>query len=760
MPKLSTSDLLLRDPVTGVYSRAAGVERLDAAIHEARQGGSGVALLLVHVSFPRSSSAVPEGIRDSATVTFVRRLEEVAGTADRLFKLGPTDFALILAGTSGDKAAGIARRVLKALHAVPLEAGLPFALSLSIGVASFPADAQGQEALIETARRRMREAKKRGPGLLLAQDEVDEKPRPTRLLPSLTLPAEEDAFEGVSGGEGQRYTLGSADSPIIGRKTELADLALSLESARLVTVVGPRGIGKTRLAFEAARMHQEKQGGNALLVPLGEDTIAPDHITTAIASAIGLTFEGPEPSDVQLIGYLRDQQLLIVLDNMPPLINGIALVRDLIDGAPGVQLLATCRQPLGLRTEKVVALGGLGKKHTGSLSPKKAKSKTAHWTVFLTELELAEQPAPIENDAERLFVEVAQQAAHDFSPSPDDLKHIGGICRLLEASPLAIKLVATWVRTRSCEEIADELSRSIEQVRAGSGFDPRSPRSLRAAFDYVWGLLPDARRDTLARLSVFRGGFSERAASRIATVTHTQLASFVEKAFVERSAEGRFSLHPAFRLYAQEQLQANPEREAEVRRRHALYYLGTLRQLEPSLFRAGNASSEAILNEIGAEIWNLRAAWNWASEKAHEESISDALESLCVFYETRGLYVEAERELGSAADGLRRLNEGRGETLGRVLVRQARMSTRLGKYETAGNMLQEALVYLTGIYAPEETARALRGLGEVAYLLGKYDEAVEFVEEARAVCGDLEDISSVWTTNPTLNILDPSSLPH
>ena len=757
MSKLTTSDLVLRDPVTGVHARAALPARLQTELYEALSRKESLSLILVHISFPKGAGPVPERIRNSSLTAFVARARAAAHDADDLFRIGGSDFALVLAGVSGDRAASIARKLLKAAHGTPLEEGLPFTLTLSMGVASFPADAQNHENLLETAKKRVREAQRRGQGHIVTQD-TDEggQPRATKLLAPIPAPTRKTSPQNEKTGPTAPGSSNPQRPTLVGRERERVDLHVLLDGARLVTVLGPDGVGKTSLATQVMHERAERHAHGVCFVSF-QDAYFPDHITSAIAGALGLTLSSTEEASVQILGHLRDKDLLLVLDSFAPMQEAVHLLRDLIDAAPGVQVLATATERAELLAERVLPLDGIScekrearKERVGQ----KRGERRGQWTIYLSEEELQ---GPIDDerqegsDALDLFTKFAHQANPGFHPTPSDMEHIAATCRILDGTPLAIKLAAPWVYVLTCDTLASEIRRAA----LSSPAEGASSIALNAA----WSLLPDAKREALARLSVFQGGFSERAAARAANVTPAQLASLVDKSLVELLDDGRYTLHPTTRHYTAGKLRSMPERERNARQRHSSYYLRTMYEFEPQLTHGSDHAVEGILDDIGREIGNLRAAWDWAVESGHEDGIGDALESLLIYYESRGLFEEGERELGRAAASLRRSKEGRGEVLGRALTRQARMATYLGRYDQAGNLLQEALVYLGGLHAPEETARALRGLGEVAYLLGKYDEALEFIEEARLVRDEDEEISSIWTTSPTLNIHDLISTP-
>jgi predicted ATPase len=519
-------------------------------------------------------------------------------------------------------------------------------------------------------------------------------------------------------------------------------------------------VGKSRLAAEAASVGAGTYPHGSHFAAL-EGAIYPDQVATAIGTALDFNFLTIEDQGVQLAGFLRDKELLLVLDDMAHLSGGPALVRNLLAAAPGVRILVSAGKALGLKEEREYSLSGLT-----TLGSAPSTGQGAQRTVYLSDHDLeprtsAKSADPQERrQAARLFIEFAREVRPEYAPPPAEEKQIEAICSMLDGMPLSLKLAAPWTRIISPEEMQTKLTASLKALTAAGSGVGRAQAGLLAVLDLAWSLLPQARRETLAKLSVFQGSFSERAAKHVAEAAPSQLAALLDKAMLVKDEDGkRYAMHPEVRRYAGERLHQIPEMEAATRERCIVYYSATLRELEPTLKCGEEPEVCGTLDEICAEIWNLRAAWEMAVRAGHEEGLADALESLFTFYELRGLHVEGERQMARASESLRKALDGRGETLGRVLTRQAHFCTRQGRYGDAVNLLQEALVYLTGIHAPEETAYALRGLGTVAYLLGKHDEAAQFAEEARNVCGELDEGKRIWTTAPTLSILDLTSVP-
>jgi predicted ATPase/transcriptional regulator with XRE-family HTH domain len=331
---------------------------------------------------------------------------------------------------------------------------------------------------------------------------------------------------------GQRRTTRSTNlpappTPLIGRETELAQIAARLDQrdCRLLTLVGPGGVGKTRLALQAAIELSASFPDGVCFVPLAALNSA-ELLVPAIAGALGFTFHGRADPKAQLLTYLREKDLLLVLDNFEQLLAGADVLSDLIQVAPGVVLLATSREPLHLRVEWLLDIPGL-------LVPARADDSGVE-----------------QSSAVRLFVQTANRMQADFTLSPATIPSVVRICQFVAGMPLAIELAAAWVRSRSCSEIARELEQSLESLATTMHDVPARHRSMRAVFDHSWRLLSDAEQGVLRRLSVFRGGMQADAAARVAGATPLLLAALVDKSLLRHNGAGRYQLHELVQRYA------------------------------------------------------------------------------------------------------------------------------------------------------------------------------------------------------------------
>jgi predicted ATPase/DNA-binding XRE family transcriptional regulator len=357
--------------------------------------------------------------------------------------------------------------------------------------------------------------------------------------------------------EPARRELMPPAAPLIGREAELANLALLLRDpdCRLLTLTGPGGIGKTRLALAAAQQQGAFAQGVAFaaLAPL----IGRDQVVTAIADALGCVLYGTRDRADQLVQYLRDKALLLLLDNFEHLLADAAcveLVGQLLRGAAKLKLLVTSREPLDIQEEWVFDVQGLP-------TPLNA---TPH------EVEAS--------SAARLFQQRARQARAGYTLSPEDTPAIVQICQLVGGVPLGIELAATWMRTLSCQEIADEIRRNLDFLATRARDVPERHRSIRAVFDQSWALLAPEEQRVLQRVSVFRGGFTRAAAEEVAGASLALLAALVAKSLLRRTTAGRYDPHELVRQYAHDHLRADEREEAEARNRHSRYYTQLLEQ--------------------------------------------------------------------------------------------------------------------------------------------------------------------------------------
>jgi len=428
--------------------------------------------------------------------------------------------------------------------------------------------------------------------------------------------------------------LPAPSTPFVGRESELAQMQRLLDEPdpRLITITGPGGSGKTRLAAKAAEIQVDAFLDGVVFVPLAPVTSA-EFLLPAITDALGV----PAPSkDVEthpgstphrrLLDFLRARRMLIILDNLEHLLAGVDLVRDILVAAPHVKVIATSRERLNLSGEWVLTLEGLPVPPADT-----GPSKCATYSAL------------------QLFLQSARRARIGFDPPPDELLEAARACRLLEGSPLGIELAAAWVKTLSCERIASEIADSLDFLSTRERNVPERHRSLRAAFEHSWALLSAEERRTYRRLAVFRGGFGREAAAEVADASLATLSILIDKSLLRRSASGRYELHEVLRQFADEHLRASQREEARIRRRRSIYFLDQVTRREAAL--KGRRSREA-LDELSEEVENIRGAWLWAARNNLIRPMRQAVAGLFLFHDIQSRFLEGTEMCAEALSAL------------------------------------------------------------------------------------------------------------
>lgn len=391
-------------------------------------------------------------------------------------------------------------------------------------------------------------------------------------------------------------------TPLVGREAELARIAqlLAEPTCRLLTFVGLGGVGKTRLAIQAATTAATQSttfGDGVYFVALaGVDAIA--YLAPTIAKTLALPLAGAPDPQQQLLQFLRDRRLLLVLDNFEHLREGADWLAEVVQMAPGVKLVITSRQPLNLLGEWVFAVESL------PIPSSVQESQLTH------------------NSAIALFLQSARRISPQFALTAANQGALVRICQLVEGMPLALELAATWVRLLSCAEIVQELEQSLDFLAVTMRGIPDRHRSLRAVFDHSWRLLRTEEQQVLRRLAVFRGSFSREAIHSVTGASLPLLAGLMTQSLLQRTTGGRYYLHELVRQYAAEQLRLAGELSS-VQRRHAEFFLnlvepfnGTATVEERTFLHLYN---QPWLVQIDQEQNNLRAvlAWSLSSQGDH-----------------------------------------------------------------------------------------------------------------------------------------------
>lgn len=513
----------------------------------------------------------------------------------------------------------------------------------------------------------------------------------------------------------------------IGREDEIAEVIEMLADShcRLLTLAGEGGIGKSRLAVEVAIRLSEYYPDGVYLVDL-QAAFTSDVFLQVIADTLNCPFSGHQNAFEQLLHFLRERDLLLLLDNFEQLLPEQAdtLVSDLLNGCPGLTILVTSREVLNLRQEWVWRVSGLA-------FPQEQAAESAE-----------------KFDAVQLFVERARHIRTDFLIE-NDLAHVLQICRLVEGMPLALELAACWLKVLPCKAIAEEIRQNLDFLNSHQRDLPARHRSVRAVFEQCWKLLLPQEQAVINRLSVFKGGFRREAAEQVANATLNTLLLLSDKSLLRLEANGRFHIHELVRQYAAEQLG-----EADfVLDAHCAYYADFLTHRDKDL--CGGRQLEAI-DEIAEEIDNIRAAWKHAVEQGDFRALSLMTTSYSLFCQFRGRYQEAYNAYHSAIKRLLELKTLHDVdlTLGLLLSALAWMYVRMGQLDNAEAAFQQAEEAFNRLGIAPTLGYGYGGdpaLGRAvaALVRGDYREAERLAEQASHTSEAAENTSSLiiaWRT--------------
>ena len=511
-----------------------------------------------------------------------------------------------------------------------------------------------------------------------------------------------------------QHNISSQPTAFIGRTQQIAEIGarLSDENCRLLSVLGPGGAGKTRVAIEVMRNQLEAFVDGVWLVRL-QPVNSANLVVPAIAEAINFSFSGPEAVDRQLMNYLRDRETLLLLDNYEQLLDadGLYLLVSILEAAPSVKLLVTSREALNLKEE---------------------------WRYPITGLSMssAENYDDLEGyDAIQLFITCARRVYPPFDLA-DESDCVVRICNLVAGMPLAIEMAASWLSSLSCQDVATRIERGMLDTRLRNV--PERHRSMSGVFEQSWKLLDENERSIFCKLSVFAGGFRSDAAEQVADADSDKLATLAGKSLLQLDSSGRFRIHELIRQLAKEKLKELPEQREVIPDLHCDYYAAFLHQRKQE-FRV--EQSPHITKELEEETDNIRVAWNRAIERNKIEQIRDALWCLAEFYDFRGWFHEGEHLLGQAVEVLSRGQAvgARGIALGLALAGQGNFLHYLGQIERAKSLMREGVAVLRPLHALQETAHSISLLSRLYFMTGDLLEAETSYRESIALAKEVDD---------------------
>ncbi|HZE06145.1 MAG TPA: BTAD domain-containing putative transcriptional regulator [Solirubrobacteraceae bacterium] len=518
------------------------------------------------------------------------------------------------------------------------------------------------------------------------------------------------------------HNLPAHVSSFVGRERQLSELRQLLSRARVITLTGPGGVGKTRLALQfAARTLDESDDGPWFvdLAPLTDATL----VVAKLAGVLAIPQQPGRSLPESLIASCRNRQALVILDNCEHVIDGAAqIAEELVGGCPKLILLATSREPLAIEGE-----------HLYRVPP-----------LFVAPAS-ADPGRLLACDAVRLFADRARQQRSDFAVDPDNAATVGRLCRRLDGIPLAIELAAARLRTLALDEIDDRLDERFRLLTSGHRVAPPRQQTLKALIDWSYDLLNSREQEMLERLSVFAGGFDLQSAEAVAGAGFDspidvldQLAALVDKSLLhsDDAVSSRYRMLDTVRDYASAKLLARSQAAAlALRAAHCDHYLALAETAAPHLI--GHGQTE-WLDRLEREFDNLRAASSTSLQAPDPDGALRLGRALRDFWLYRQPRAEGAAALCAALD--RADAQEPTLTRGRALAAAGILLTMItGEYGAATARAQEALAVSRALSDNYLRAEALHVLALINESQGNEQAHFELTGEALALATALDD---------------------
>jgi predicted ATPase/DNA-binding CsgD family transcriptional regulator len=533
-----------------------------------------------------------------------------------------------------------------------------------------------------------RQAVERAKALGLLDDD-----RRTAVSPPIQLPAE--------------------PTPFVGRSDDLVEIKRYLGETRLLTLTGPGGMGKTRLALKAAEGVAGEFDDGCFFISLAPLRSA-DRIVQTIAEGVRFPLATHEDPQHQLIRYLRNKELLLVMDNFEHLLDGVSYVSEILEAAPDVKILATSRERLNLQSEAILIVGGM-----------------AHPTQM-------EADDALQYDAVNLFVQSARKVRPGYNPSHSELKRIVEICHIVGGMPLGIELAAAWLHILNVDEVAEELETGIDILATEVRDGPTRHRSIHAVFDHSWSMLDKAEQEICMWLSVFRGGFTRRAAQQVARASLQQLEGLVSKSFLSHDPDtGRLEFHEMLRQYIQQQLDKAPEASASAQEAHAAYYAAFMGRSWENL---KGARQMLAIAEIEADLENVRAAWRFYLEQENAHQMELFVNGFREIHWIRGWNLAGMELFAEAASQLQDKEDDESATLHALVVSsQGYFMSWLGLSDQGYELAKQSAEILEKRNHPEALAFAYESMSMNSYCLNMFMDEITGKNRLLEIATELDD---------------------
>lgn len=538
------------------------------------------------------------------------------------------------------------------------------------------------------------------------------------------------------------HNLPAQATPLVGRRPEIREArqCLLAEGARLLTLTGPGGVGKTRLCLHIAAVLRDSFADGVFFVPLAS-LRDPGLVLAAVAHAVGVQESGRKSGSKSLWEAvqerLRDKQMLLLLDNFEHLLAAALLVADLLATGSRLKVIVTSREALHLRGE-----------HEFPVSP-----------LALPE---AGQPALAEAwqyTAVQLFGQRARAANPGFVLDEGSVTAVTEICQRLDGLPQAIELAAARLKTLSPAQILERLAHRFDLLQDGPRDLPARQQALRATLDWSYDLLSPAEQRLFRRLAVFVGGWTLATAVAICQpagdddlpplAVEDGLASLVDKNLVQRQPdahdEPRYAMLVTVQAYAAERLAESGERNA-LQKRHADYYLDWAENVRPALL---GPKPEISLSQLELEHDNLRTVLHWSLISHNEEAGFRLGDAIWRYWEARGYYTEGRQWL----DRLLAQSDKPSMARAKALSAAGNLARDQGEHERAATFHEESLVLCRKLGDKRWEGVELNNLALVWFVLGDYERVKRWLEASLTLSREVENTNGIGHTLNNLGVL-------
>lgn len=552
------------------------------------------------------------------------------------------------------------------------------------------------------------------------------------------------------------YNFPTTQTPFIGRQQELDQIMTMLANpeCRMLSLLGPGGMGKTRLSLEIGRRLADGPRlyrDGVYFIPLANVT---DQalLATTIAQRLGLRLEEQTTPRYQLLAYLRDKEILLVCDNFEQVRDGASLVAEITANAPKVEILVTSREPLNIQAE---------------------------WRQMIRGLDVTGESS----EALELFQRSARRMVPSFTLRSDDKAAVLELSRLVDGMPLALEIAAAWVRVMEPADILRETEKSFDFLASPFQDMPERHQSVRAVLAQSWQLLSSHLQEMLNQIALFPAGFSLEAARIILPeLTMLDIATLLDRSLLYGRSQERYEMHDLLRQFALSQAQT---RRQQFQERYSRYYLNLIGEQEEALH---GRNPQAAIPLIQAELEHIRQAWQWAVDLQQVQVLGTAVSALVRFYHLTGLFQEGQQRLQAAAQTVQswpvtpetilllcELHAGASHFLGQIgqyeaAVEQARTMRRLaedledanwvaeahrlegewfrhqGRYAEAEAHLEKALQLYSRPLPNRQAAKALNEVGFIHMTQSQYAAALAAFTQTRQMYEAMGDRSETSTT--------------